>query len=188
MGAGCSTERNAQANPASPTARTPSAKSGPVRSTSAKSLANARGSIECAHLSRRTREELAAQFVAEYPQDDEAAPSYPEGSREATLLKIFNLLDKGGTGSTDVHTWRDFVQQAGITTEELARELAIIVADQPAGTEGDPRVSAAQYVAGMARMTANLDDPAFGRFVAQSLTAYRTGKQASTVADEPSAS
>ncbi len=61
----------------------------------------------------------------------------------------------------------------GVTTEELARELAIIVADQPAGTEGDPRVSAAQYVAGMARMTAHLDDPAFGRFVAQSLMAYR---------------
>ncbi len=81
---------------------------------------------------------------SEYPQDDDAAPSYPEGSREATLLKIFNLLDKGGTGyvpdaeavprdygvdqpirpvckcqnvcrccrSTDVHTWREFVQQA----------------------------------------------------------------------------
>ncbi|GIL45977.1 hypothetical protein Vafri_3084 [Volvox africanus] len=123
--------------------------------------------------SRRTREELASQFVAEFPADDDPddEPSYPEGSREATLLKVFNLLDSANCGYILVPVWKDYVLQAGLTMEALAKELAVIVADQK--TPGDPRVTGRQFVTAMVHMVAGYDDHAFGQFVAQTLVTYR---------------
>ncbi|EFJ52571.1 hypothetical protein VOLCADRAFT_120322 [Volvox carteri f. nagariensis] len=123
--------------------------------------------------SRKTREDLASQFVAEFPADDDPdddMPSYPEGSREATLLKVFNLLDSENCGYILVPVWKDYVLQMGLTTEALAKELAVIVADQK--TPGDPRVTARQFVTAMVHMVVGYDDPEFGKFVAQTLMTY----------------
>ncbi|GLC41146.1 hypothetical protein PLESTF_000801800 [Pleodorina starrii] len=156
MGNGCSSDKSTETlPPAAPRAKSALSKS-----------ASGAGS-------RKTREELAAQFVAEFPADDDPdeVPSYKEGSREATLLKVFNLLDSSNVGYLTVPVWKDYVLSAGLTTEALAKELAVIVAEQD--TPGDPRVSARQFVTAMAHMVAGYDDPSFGQFVAQTLGAYR---------------
>ncbi|PNH11278.1 hypothetical protein TSOC_001879 [Tetrabaena socialis] len=119
-------------------------------------------------------DELAANFVAEYPSDDEPddTPSYPEGSREATLLNVYYLLDKANLGYITIPDWKDYIRDAGLTMEALAHELGPIVADQ--AEPGDPRVTARQFVNAMVHMTADMDDRDFGHFVAQTLQTYRT--------------
>ncbi|KXZ51977.1 hypothetical protein GPECTOR_11g99 [Gonium pectorale] len=124
----------------------------------------------------RKREELAAQFIAEFPADDdpdEGPPEYAEGSREATLLKIFNLLDSDHRNFIEIPVWKEYAVQVGLTTEALGKEVMAIVAAQSSDARGDPRVNAYQFVKAMTNMVAHMDDKAFGMLLAQTLTMYR---------------
>jgi hypothetical protein len=73
--------------------------SGKVRARSAISPGSQAGTTkeEFAQQDTQRREALAAQFVAEFPEDDDT-PYYPEGSRQATFLKARR---QSGSANTD---------------------------------------------------------------------------------------
>ncbi|KAG2449743.1 hypothetical protein HYH02_005269 [Chlamydomonas schloesseri] len=127
-----------------------------------------------AEANQKRIEELKSQFVAEFPTDDDAEelPAYADGSREATFVKVFSLLDKAACGYLTVPQMKEYVLESGLSIEDFAKELAVIVAEQPDRTS-DPKVSARQFVAAMVRLVHDFDDASFAYFIAQTLQTHR---------------
>ncbi|PNW70554.1 hypothetical protein CHLRE_17g724750v5 [Chlamydomonas reinhardtii] len=156
MGAGCSSDKQGPANGALK----------PSGSTNAPATA--------AEANQKRIEELKSQFVAEFPADDDAEelPTYADGSREATFLKVFALLDKASCSYLSVPQMKEYVLESGLSIEDFAKELAVIVAEQPDRTS-NPKVTARQFVAAMVRLVHGFDDAAFAYFIAQTLQTHR---------------
>ncbi|GFR42567.1 hypothetical protein Agub_g3465 [Astrephomene gubernaculifera] len=148
----------------------------PTVDASGKSTLKKDASTRNGNASRRFREDLAAQFQAEYPEDDDPL-AFAKGSRERTLLKVFHLLDKGNVGYIQIPEWNDYIIDVGLTTHALTKELKWILVEQKAKTgAAHPRVTPAQFVTAMANMVSSMDDPEFGRFIERSLTLHRSKK------------
>ncbi|KAG2490587.1 hypothetical protein HYH03_010981 [Edaphochlamys debaryana] len=170
MGAGCSKDQapaKAAPTPTSPAAAVAATKAG------APSSKNLLASNSVGTRSGKTRQEdLQSQFVAEFPQDDES-PSWPEGSREATLMKVFDLLDQGRAGYITVARWKEYAEEQKLSMEALGKELVAILQAEGGGEGESTRVTARQFVEGTARMVAPMEDTAFGQLVARTLMSHR---------------